>query len=114
MLGSRLIDADGAPAHAVWEAVDSVNDDLPAPTRASALEPGWVETHRVRTFRYDGQPPTQVRVRVHLRAMDLELLDGVIDRGYLDPAVRDRVPTWELAGAQVRWKKGDTPHTVCP
>jgi hypothetical protein len=114
LLGSKLYGADGAEVHAVWEAVTAETEALPAPTRASAIEPGWVETHRIRTFRYEGPSPTRVRVRVRLRAMALDLLQELVDDGRLDADVIGRVQTYELAGAEVRWSVGDEPHPTCP
>jgi hypothetical protein len=39
-----------------------------------------------------------------MRPLDFDLLDDLVATGDLDPAVLDRLPTWELRTAAKEWK----------
>ncbi len=102
-LGDWVRDESGADAHMFWEVATVEAAALPAPSRFSPGEAGYVEAHQTRTFDLGAVTPATVEAAVHIRPVALELLDLLVASGDLDPAVRDRMPTFTLAGSQVVW-----------
>ena len=53
-----------------------------------------------------GVVPDRVTARLHIRPVGLDVLDDLIESGDLDPAVRERMPTFTLDGATLEWRQG--------
>ena len=41
-----------------------------------------------------------------MQKVDCDVLDELIEEGYLDPAVKADMPTYELTGARLVWEEG--------
>mgnify|MGYP003598217720 CR=1 FL=1 len=42
-------------------------------------------------------------MRVRMRPLDFDLLDDLVASGDLDPAIRDQIPTYDLASGTKEW-----------
>ena len=94
--------ADGTTAHQFWEVAALEERTLPVATTTDPTDPAFF--HQVtQKWPLQGAVPDRVEARVYIRPFGLEILDDLIESGDLDAAVRDRVPTFELAGAAVVW-----------
>ncbi len=101
---STLLDSDGAPTHAFWEAADiDYGDLLKVQTSLDPTDPAFVQTHQTRNYLIRGGTPDRVTVSVKARPVPLDLIDELIDEGRLDPAVRDAIPTFTLGPASLEW-----------
>ena len=105
-LGHDLRDAEGQQTHDFWKAAEHVGQLLPYPTARLPSEPGWVDTHRSRTYSYAGPSPDRVELAVHIRPMGREVLEQLATEGYLDPALVDGMPTLTLSSAALTWTAG--------
>jgi hypothetical protein len=101
LLRDTIFRADGQETHMFWEAARFEGSSLPPAVTADPLDPAF--NHSVtRTFPL---PPATDRVtlRVRMRPLDFDLLDDLVATGDLDPAILDRIPTWELRTAAKEW-----------
>ena len=109
-LGDRALQADGTDAHMFWEVAQVQARALPAPSRHAVDDPRYEEAHQVRTFDMGPIVPATVEAAIHIRPIGLDVLDVLVDSGDLDPAVRDRMPTFTLGGSVVSWSAGESPE----
>lgn len=108
-LGDWTRDAEGDDAHLFWEVATVEAAALPAPSRYPPDDPRYVEPHQVRTYDLGPVFPATVEAVIHIRPVGREVLDLLVDSGDLDPAVRDAMPTFTLAGSRATWTaEGDT------
>lgn len=114
LLRDRTFGPDGDPVHMFWEVARVESDLLPAPTGAEPGEPGYVNVHVPRRYRIVGETPDRITVRVRVRPIGLEILDDLIASGDLDPALRDRIPTFTLAGTVLEWTRDAAERRVSP
>lgn len=103
LLTERAFDAQGQPAHFFWEIARTEPELLPMPNVLPPGTPGYQNPHVGRRYLVIGETPDRITLRVRMRPMGLEVLDELIESGDLDPAVRDAVPTFDLAGAAQTW-----------
>ena len=47
--------------------------------------------------------PDRVNMRVRMRPLDFDLLDDLVASGDLDPALLDKIPTYDLASGTKEW-----------
>jgi len=94
--GDRIFDADGNETHAAWDAVSYESNLL------LGLD-GQDYNHVTRTWYLGEAVPTRAEAIVHLRALDVDFLQWLVDRGHLDPGYLTAVPTWDLAASAVTW-----------
>ena len=106
-LGDRAWASDGADAHMFWEVADVESQLLAPPSRLSSDDPAYEEPHQVRTFDMGVVFPATVEAAIHIRPIGLDVLDILVDSGDLDSAVRDRLPTFTLAGSVATWSAAD-------
>jgi hypothetical protein len=45
----------------------------------------------------------RISARVHMRPVGFDILDELVDGGWLAPEVRDAMPTFTLGGATLEW-----------
>lgn len=101
LLRDKIFRADGTETHLFWEAARVEPSQLPPAVTADPLDPAFI--HSVtRTYRLPSAPD-RVTMRVRMRPMDFDLLDDLVDSGDLDPAVLDRIPTFDLASGTKEW-----------
>lgn len=92
-----------------WEAASYDSNQLPGPVTNVQSDPSYYLTHVLRTFpRPTSTPavipmPDRVTMRVRLVPIGLDVLDDLIASKDLDPAVRDAMPTFTLAGTDLEW-----------
>jgi hypothetical protein len=100
-----MFDAEERPVHMFWEAARSETSQLPAQATFNPLDPRFYQTHVVRAFprgsqtltdQIDGMPD-RVTLRVRLQPIGIDVLDELVESGDLDPAIRDVMPTFDLA-----------------
>ena len=108
-LGDQAYDENGEKAHFFWDIASYDSLLLPPPNhlhrdgQTTELNP-----HLTHEYRFSGeQLPARVRFKTRIRAMGLDVLDDLIESGDLDPAVRDRVPTFDLGATIMEWKASD-------
>jgi hypothetical protein len=114
LLRDRMLDANGHEVHMFWEAARVESAQLPAPSAAAPGEPGYVNVHVPKRYIVEGGPPDRVTVRARMRPMDFDVIDDLIASGDLDPAVRDRIPTFTLAGSVLEWTPEAAERRVSP
>ncbi|CAN5924442.1 hypothetical protein BH11MYX4_BH11MYX4_39690 [soil metagenome] len=102
VLRDKLFDAAGKETHLFWQAARFESELLSAAVTADPTDPAFF--HSVtKNFTLPLPAPDRVTMRVRMRAMDFDLLDDLVASKDLDPAVLDRLPTYELGGATREW-----------
>jgi hypothetical protein len=105
LLRSHFVDGAGAAVEHVWDAAGIESTLLaPAVTR-DPTDPAYYHA-QTRSWFVPGAPD-EITMEVRLEPVGLDVLDALIDAGELDPAVRDRMPRWSLAGTARRWRRAD-------
>lgn len=97
--GDRIYDAEDQPVHAHWEVARYESGALPVATTLGGDADTWIP----REYTFPGALPTEVELRMWLRPMPRDLLDDLVDAGYLDAQVRDDMPTFEVAPVHLDW-----------
>ena len=105
--GDRGFDEEGNEVHMFWEIASIESDLLPAPAATSFTDPDYIDTHRTREFLVENTDISRVSVRVRIRPMGLDMIDDLIQSGDLDPAVRDKIPTFTLGYSELEWSLTD-------
>jgi hypothetical protein len=103
-LHDQAFDASGNHATFFWEIARIETHLLPPQVTIDPSDPRFY--HAVtRTYPVGGrlQDIARVTARVKIRPLALEIIDKLADEGLLDRALRDAVPTFELAGAALTW-----------
>ena len=102
LLRDKIFDAAGKEVHMFWQAASFQSELLSAAVTADPADPAFF--HSVtRTFNLPVPGPDRVTMRVRMRPMDFDVLDDLVATKDLDPAVLDRIPTYELGGATREW-----------
>lgn len=103
LLSERAYDAAGEVAHMFWDIASTVSESLPPPTLVPPGTPGYQNPHVGRRYLVIGPTPDRVRLRVRMRPIGFDVLDDLIESGDLDPAIRDAMPTFDIAASIVEW-----------
>ena len=105
-----MLDESGKQVHMFWEAADFDESTLPGAVTSDMSDPAFYSTHVVRSFPRPtsvpaslSTPPDRVTMRVRLVPVGLDILDDLIASGDLDPAIRAKMPTFELAPTALEW-----------
>ena len=102
LLRDKIFDAANQETHLFWQAARFESELLPAAVTADAQDPAFF--HSVtKTFPLPLPAPDRVTMRVRMRPVDFDLLDDLVSTKDLDPAVLDRVPTYEVGGSNREW-----------
>lgn len=101
LLRDRIFRTDGAETHMFWEAARVEPFQLTAAVTNDPLDPAFI--HSVTRSYPLPSAPDRVQMRVRMRPVDFDLLDDLVASGDLDPAVLDRVPTFEIRTAAHEW-----------
>ncbi|HTM23355.1 MAG TPA: cytochrome c family protein [Kofleriaceae bacterium] len=102
LLATHFLDADGAPVPVPWRAAEVTGELLPYAVTADRSDPRFY--HAVtRTYRIASGAD---RITLHLRIQPVgyDILDLLISLDRLDPAVRDRMPTFEVTQGAREWR----------
>ncbi len=104
-----MVDAAGKPVRMFWEAFAAGGNALDAPVTTDPARPdqAFYFPNRVKYFPRDPLKsipgtPDRVTMRVRLLPMGYEVLDDLVASGDLDPAVRARMPTFQI-GETLTW-----------
>jgi hypothetical protein len=117
----RIFDEDGNETHMFWRAAPSeefpdgfVSRLMPGPTSVDAQ--GIPAPHGIAVVYgvFTGLPIERITVRLKMRPMDYDVLEELIDGGYLDESVRDEIPTFTIAGASVDYDLIDGQWVATP
>ncbi len=101
LLRDRIFRPDGTETHMFWEAATVLEEQLPAATTADPRDPHFLHAVR-RSYRLP-EAPDRVTMRVRMRPVDVDLLDDLVASRDLDPAILDRIPTFDLASSRKEW-----------
>jgi hypothetical protein len=101
--GDRIFNADGDPVHAHWEVESYEGGALPVPESLG----GDPDTWQSRTYQFTGEMPDEVSLRMNLRPMPVDLLDELVGSGHLEAAIRDALPTFDVAPIHLDWTAAD-------
>jgi hypothetical protein len=104
----RIFDEDGNETHMFWRAAPSADFEegfvshlMPGPTGLDADGNPAAHGIAVEFGTFNFLPITRVTVRLKMRPMDHDVLDELIEGGYLDASIRDEIRTFTLASASV-------------
>jgi hypothetical protein len=101
LLRDKIFTADNRETHLFWETVRVEPEQLPAAVTNDPLDPTFI--HSVtRSFALPAAPD-RVKMRVRMRPLDFDLLDDLVSTGDLDPALLDKIPTYDLASGTKEW-----------
>ncbi|EYF07459.1 multiheme c-type cytochrome [Chondromyces apiculatus] len=96
------VDAQGNKTYMFWDIATSTPSLLPPSVTNDPSDPAFY--HQVeRTYRIPNVIPDRITLRVHLRPMDFDLIDTLVDSGDLDPAFRGELVTFTLGNTSVEW-----------
>lgn len=101
LLRDKIFATDGREVHMFWEAARFEPSQLPAAVTNDPNDPAF--DHSVTRTYVLRERPDRVTMRVRMRPIDFDLLDDLVASGDLDPAVLDRVPTFDLASTVKEW-----------
>ena len=102
LLRTKIFDEGGKETHLLWQAASFESEQLTAAVTADPTDPAFF--HSVtKTFLLPVPAPDRVTMRVRMRPMDFDLLDDLVATKDLDPAVLDKLPTFDLGGATREW-----------
>ena len=106
LLRDKIFDSANHETHLFWQAARVESELLSAAVTADPKDPAFF--HSVtRSFTLPMPAPDRVTMRVRMRPMDFELLDDLVATKDLDPAVLDRIPTYDLGGTVREWTSAD-------
>ncbi len=103
-------DVAGEETHLFWN-ISSVNRLTLPPSKPLWLPstPSDEESHVLKRYRFGTERPIyELRLRVFLRPIGLELLNQLVDKGYLAAEIIEEMPTFELSAAGRSWRVDET------
>ena len=101
LLRDKMFASDGSETHLFWQAARVEPQQLPPAVTNDPLDPKFV--HSVTRSYALPEVPDRVTMRVRMRPLDYDLLDDLVGSGDLDPTVRDKVATYDLASGTKEW-----------
>jgi len=105
-LWDRTYKGDDTPAHFFWE-VARVDSQLLLPPITT--DPNSPQFDHSKTARFELGPSyaeiDRIETIVKIRALPFEVIDDLVATGDLDPAIRGRIPTLEVAATRRNWLK---------
>jgi hypothetical protein len=101
VLKEHLLDAQQNPVLFMWEATSVQNVSLPVAVTNVASDPRFyhsvTKSYPVPAFADD------VKMRVRLAPVALEVVDALVQSGDLDPQFRAKLPVYTLGGTVLEW-----------
>ena len=101
LIRERMFDEKNKEVHLFWQAALSFGDLLIAPPKGG--EGMAAETRQARLYKLK-EFPDEVRMRVRIRPMGLEILRELVKSGDLDPVHIKAMPTFNLKGTELIWQ----------
>ena len=105
VLRSHFLGADGERVEHVWDAHDLETGLLATSVTTDPTDPAFYHA-QTRTWLVPGAPD-EIAMIVRMEPVGLDVLDALIAEGELDPAVRERMPRFELSGTARTWRRAD-------
>ena len=102
-LHQHAVDGDGNPTHDFWSVAEVLGELLPAPTTLDVTDPAYIDTHRTRTWAFEAEDLASVTMRVRIRPMGLEILQALVEEGWLEASLLAPMPTFTLALTELEW-----------
>jgi hypothetical protein len=101
LMRDEVVKEDGEAAHMFWDVVRVIpREESSSPTIPGTLKADrFNSAHLVRRFPSRGalpEMPDRVVVNVHMRAVDFDVMDDLIDTSWLEPRFRNAVRTMSL------------------
>ncbi len=105
--------ADDEIEHMFWNITRIESELLPPSVTFQPEDPRF--DHSVsRGYPLGANPrPDEVDVVVHMRAIDLAVIDDLIESGDLDPIYRERIKTFALEGSRQHWTPALAGQNLC-
>lgn len=95
----RLFDVDGAETHDFWRVATIERGAIRRPVTADLLDPRHQESFSVRDFPLPpGVLPARVTVRLRMQPIGRDVLDELVDEGYLDAIHAEAMPIFTVGG----------------
>jgi len=95
-------DDRGEPAHMFWDVATLEEQTIGGPITLDPADPAYDVSHPTRNVLVPVDFDT-LSLRARIRPIGLDVLDDLVDSGDLAPALRDAMPTFELAGTMATW-----------
>lgn len=105
LLRDCIFDEQQKPVHMFWEAATYESHQLPGQVTFDPLDPRFYKTHVFRSFPKAAtlaMVPDRVTMRVRFQPIGLDVIDDLIGSGDLDPAIKSKMPTFDV-GKMVEW-----------
>jgi hypothetical protein len=102
LLSEKLFDTSGQPVLFMWEAASVQAAALSVAVTNDASDPRYYHS-TTKTFPVPASAD-DVRMRVRLAPVALEVVDALIASGDLDPSYKAKLPVFTLAGTTLEWK----------
>ena len=101
-----MLDAAGKPVDMFWEAASYQSSQLAASVTNDPNDPRYYHavTHN---YTAPNQQPDRVTMRVRIRPIAVGVIDDLVQSGDLDASVQGKLPTFDLAGTVLEWKKSN-------
>ena len=93
---------DGEPVHMFWEVASVEPMTIAGPATLDPDDPAYDAAHPTNTWLVPEDFDT-LTLRTRMRPIGLDVLDDLVASGDLDPAIREAMPTFDLAGASATW-----------
>jgi Cytochrome c554 and c-prime len=109
-----LYDADGNEVKMFWQATTVLSNAVPGTMPQNVADPCSFSASHVKRIYPDpaaspplAQIPDRVTVKMHLQAIGSDVLDDLVQGGYLDSSVPAAIARYDVGGgAAVEWIKG--------
>jgi hypothetical protein len=101
LLRERLLDANGADARFMWQASSFAVASLPPKVTDVTSDPTF-DRSVAKSWLVDASAD-RVTARVRMIPIGLDVVDDLVASGDLDPALRARVPVFELRATVLEW-----------
>ena len=117
-----LYDGDGKEVKMFWEPTSTVGNALPGPTVQTITDACSFRVGHVKKVYPDpvassplAQMPERATVKIHLQAIGDDVLQELVQGGYLDPSVPATVARYDLGGgAAIEWTRAAATPNVDP
>jgi hypothetical protein len=116
ILRSCMFDAKQNPVDMFWQAFATKSDQLPGPVTIDTTNPAYYMTHVIQSYPRQDETPIEsmvddVTAKLYFVPVGLDVLDSLVTSGDLDPKVKDAMPQFSVAGADLHWtEKASTIH----
>lgn len=108
LLRDQAFDSSGQETHRFWKITSVERNTLPPSTLLSGTDQDYEEPHVLQRYRIGTDRPIyELRLRIFLRPIALELLQELVELNLLDESILLNMPTFELKSAAKTWRADD-------